>query len=57
MAKSFSDPANSLEFSKRHMLVPYKVHQLISARLKIENVSSRALLSMGGMPGSPDQNY
>jgi len=24
------------EFSKRHMLVPYKVHELISARLKIE---------------------
>ena len=24
------------EFSKRHLLVPYKVHELISARLKIE---------------------
>jgi hypothetical protein len=24
------------EFTKRHMLVPYKVHELISARLKIE---------------------
>jgi hypothetical protein len=24
------------EFSKRHLIVPYKVHELISARLKIE---------------------
>jgi hypothetical protein len=24
------------EFSKRHLVVPYKVHELISARLKIE---------------------
>ena len=24
------------EFSKRHLLVPYKVHELISARIKIE---------------------
>src|SRR6266700_5048597 len=24
------------EFSKRHLFVPYKVHELISARLKIE---------------------
>jgi hypothetical protein len=24
------------EFSKRHLLVPYKVHELISARLRIE---------------------
>ena len=24
------------EFSKRHLVVPYKVHDLISARLKIE---------------------
>jgi hypothetical protein len=25
------------EFSKRHLVVPYKVHELITARLKIEN--------------------
>jgi hypothetical protein len=24
------------EFTKRHLLVPYKVHELISARIKIE---------------------
>ena len=24
------------EFNKRHLLVPYKVHELISARLKVE---------------------
>jgi hypothetical protein len=24
------------EFSKRHLVVPYKVHELVSARLKIE---------------------
>jgi hypothetical protein len=34
------------EFSKRHLLVPYKVHELISARLKIENESNRAHFSI-----------
>jgi hypothetical protein len=30
------------EFSKRHRLVPYKVHELISARLKIEKIEQRS---------------
>jgi hypothetical protein len=30
------------EFNKRHLLVPYKVHELISARLKLEKQEQRA---------------
>ena len=30
------------EFSKRHLLVPYKVHELIIARLKIEKQEQRS---------------
>jgi hypothetical protein len=33
---TYACPPPTVEFSKRHMLVPYKVHELISARLKIE---------------------
>jgi hypothetical protein len=32
------------EFSKRHLLVPYKVHELISARLKIEKREQQSAL-------------
>ena len=32
------------EFSKRHLLVPYKVHGLISARLKIEKREQQSAL-------------
>jgi hypothetical protein len=31
------------EFSKRHLLVPYKVHELISARLKIEKLEQQSV--------------
>jgi hypothetical protein len=35
------------EFSQRHMLVPYKVHELISARLKIERRERQGLPANG----------
>ena len=31
------------EFSKRHLLVPYKVHELIGARLKIEKLEQQSV--------------
>jgi hypothetical protein len=35
------------EFSQRHMLVPYKVHELISARLKIERRERQGIPANG----------
>jgi hypothetical protein len=35
------------EFSQRHMLVPYKVHELISARLKIEKRERQGIPANG----------
>jgi hypothetical protein len=34
-----------LEFSKRHLLVPYKVHELIGARLKMEKREQQSALA------------
>jgi hypothetical protein len=34
-----------LEFSKRHLLVPYKVHELIGARLKMEKREQQRALA------------